>query len=87
MPRGGVRLGAGRKARPYPKSKGIWCGQITDEQRDIIIQYLSPEERFRILITAANKACSGRACTCPKILNGRDTLCPIHGDLHNPARR
>lgn len=26
------------------------------------------------------------ACTCPKILNGRDTLCPIHGD-HPEAPR
>jgi hypothetical protein len=87
MPKGGARKGAGRKARPTSKAKGIWCGQITDEQRDFIMQWLSPEDRYGVLMAAANKACSGLACTCPKILNGRDTLCPIHGDLHKSASR
>ena len=59
--RGGARIGAGRKARPTSKAKGIWCGQITDEQRDFIIQWLSPDERFSVLRAAANKACSGFA--------------------------
>jgi len=58
MPRGGAREGAGRKSRPAPKSKGVWLGQITDEQRDFIIQWLSPDERFSALWAAANKACS-----------------------------
>ena len=61
MPKGGARKGAGRKARPTSKAKGIWCGQITDEQRDFIIQRLSPDERFGALWAAANKACSGFA--------------------------
>jgi len=47
---------AGRKPRPTLKAKGIWCGQITDEQRDFIIQRLSPDERFCALWAAANKA-------------------------------
>lgn len=61
--RGGARKGAGRKARPTSKSKGIWCGQITDEQRDFIIQWLSPEERFGALWSAANKAYTRRGGT------------------------
>ena len=61
MVSGGKREGAGRKSRPAPKSKGIWCGQITDEQRDFIMQWLSPDERFSVLMAAANKACSGFA--------------------------
>lgn len=63
MVRGGWREGAGRKSRPAPKSKGIWCGQITDEQRDFIMQWLSPDERFRVLMAAANKACTGRGAS------------------------
>ena len=61
MPKGGKREGAGRKSRPSPKSKGIWLGQITDEQRDFIMQWLSPEDRYGVLMAAANKACSGFA--------------------------
>jgi hypothetical protein len=55
---GGSRSGAGRKARPSPKSKGIWCGQISQEDRDFIIQHLTPEERYQVLMAAANKACT-----------------------------
>jgi len=55
-PRGGKREGAGRKVRSEPKSKGVWLGQITDEQRDFIMQWLSPDERFRVLMAAANTA-------------------------------
>ena len=60
-PRGGLRKGAGRKARPTLKAKGIWLGQITNEQRDFIMQWLSPEDRYGVLMAAANKACSGFA--------------------------
>lgn len=60
MVRGGARKGAGRKSRPAPKSKGIWCGQITDEQRDFIMQWLSPDERFSVLMAAANTASTRR---------------------------
>ena len=60
MPKGGSRKGAGRKARPTPKSKPIWCGQISDEDRKLIVDNLSPDERYQVLMAAANKACSGR---------------------------
>ena len=56
---GGLREGAGRKPRPNQKSKGIWCGQISQEDRDFIIQHLTPDERFQVLMVAANNACSG----------------------------
>ena len=65
MPKGGARKGAGRKARPTSKSKGIWCGQIPDEQRDFIVQWLSPDERFGALWAAANTACTGRGLQSP----------------------
>ena len=60
---GGSRVGAGRKARTTQKSKGIWCGQISDEDRSHIIKHLTPEERFQVLMAAANTACSGLAGT------------------------
>ena len=56
MPKGGARKGAGRKARPVSKSKPIWCGQISDEDRKLIVDNLSPEERYQVLMAAANKA-------------------------------
>lgn len=63
MVSGGVRKGAGRKARPTPKAKGIWCGQITDEQREFIMQRLPPDERFSVLWAAANNASTRRGGT------------------------
>lgn len=62
-PRGGKREGAGRKVRSAPKSKGIWLGQITDEQRDFIMHWLSPDERYGVLMAAANKAYTRRGGT------------------------
>jgi len=56
MPRGGAREGAGRKSRPAPKSKGVWLGQITNEQRDFIMQRLSPEDRYGVLMAAATQS-------------------------------
>lgn len=50
---GGARPGAGRNRREEPKSKPIWCGQISDAQRDLIIQNLTPEERLEALLKAA----------------------------------
>ena len=50
---GGLRKGAGRKARSVPKAKPIWCGQISHEDREFIMKMLSPDERFRKLMTAA----------------------------------
>lgn len=60
MQRGGYRKGAGRKTRSTPKSKPIWCGQISELDRDFIVTHLSPDERFRALMAAANTASSGR---------------------------
>ena len=85
MPRGGAREGAGRKARPTSKAKCIWLGQITDEQRDFIIQWLSPDERFGALWAAANKACSRTGCQrapCKvKIRSGNPPLTQTVGRL------
>jgi len=61
--RGGARKGAGRKARPTLKAKGVWCGQISDEQRNFIMQWLSPEDRYSVLMAAANKASTRRGGT------------------------
>lgn len=55
---GGSRSGAGRKARHFPKAKGIWCGQISQDDRDFIIQHLTPNDRFQVLMAAANTASS-----------------------------
>jgi hypothetical protein len=57
---GGWRPGAGRKARPSAKSKPIWCGQISEEDRAFIMRWLSPDERFQVLMAAANTASSGQ---------------------------
>ena len=50
---GGPGRGQGRHRREAPKSKGIWCGQISEEQRDFIMQTLTPEERLNALLQAA----------------------------------
>ena len=63
MVSGGVRKGAGRKARPSPKSRGIWCGQISEEDRAFIVKWLSPEDRYQVLMAAANKAFTRRGGT------------------------
>ena len=68
MKHGGFRKGAGRKARPTSKAKSIWCGQIPNEQRDFIMQWLSPDDRFQVLMAAANKACSGLPTTSADII-------------------
>ena len=52
---GGKREGAGRPPRLDPKSFPIWCGQITDQERAIILVNLTPEERREALLTAARK--------------------------------
>ena len=52
---GGSRDGSGRPTRSAPKQKGIWCGQITDEQRERIIKSLTPEERFAAMLDAVEK--------------------------------
>lgn len=81
--RGGARKGAGRKSRPTSKSKGIWCGQITDEQRSFIMQWLSPEDRFIALWAASNKACSGQGDTDGKLFHAVLEMV----NPNNPSRR
>ena len=78
---GGSRIGAGRKARTEPKAGLIWCGQISQEDRAFIIQHLSPNDRYQVLMAAANTACSGRvvlsppqALSTPKKLSARKAL-------------
>ena len=66
MVSGGSRNGAGRKARPTPKSKPLWCGQISDEDRKFILDNLTPDERYQVLMAAANKASSGRLVSPPE---------------------
>jgi len=51
-PRGGAREGAGRKPRPTPKAYPIWCGQMAEEHRALILETLSPAERFDALMSA-----------------------------------
>lgn len=51
IPGPGKKLG--RSKRPEPKSKPIWCGQITEDQRQLIIDNLTPEERLDALLKAA----------------------------------
>ena len=52
---GGKREGAGRPPRHAAKAKSIWCGQLTDEEREFIINNLTPEERLEALMKAARK--------------------------------
>lgn len=54
-PRGGAREGAGRKPRQEPKSYPIWCGQMAPEDRALILETLSPAERFDALMSAVGK--------------------------------
>ena len=51
--RGGRRPGAGRPPRTEPKARPVWVGQITEEQRQTIIDELTPDERCAVLLMAA----------------------------------
>lgn len=66
MPKGGKREGAGRKARPISKATPIWCGQISKEDKAFIVKHLSPEERYQVLMAAANTASTRRGGTVAK---------------------
>ena len=52
MPRGGAREGAGRPPRQEPKSKPIWCGQMPEQDRALILETLEPQERYDALMDA-----------------------------------
>ena len=51
-PRGGRRKGAGRPPRTEPKSRPIWCGQMAEQDRALILELLTPEERYTALMDA-----------------------------------
>ena len=51
-PRGGRRKGAGRPLRTEPKSLPIWCGQMAEQDRALILELLTPEERYTVLMDA-----------------------------------
>ena len=52
---GGAREGAGRPRRQEPKSKPIWCGQMSESDRALIIERLTPQERYAALMREARK--------------------------------
>ena len=51
-PRGGAREGAGRPPRTGPKSLPIWCGQMAEQDRALILELLTPGERYEALMDA-----------------------------------
>jgi len=53
-PRGGAREGAGRPRREAPKSRPIWCGQMSEQDRALILT-LTPGERKAALLDAVRK--------------------------------
>ena len=54
-PRGGAREGAGRPLRTEPKSLPIWCGQMSEQDRALILELLTPGERKAALLDAVRK--------------------------------
>lgn len=52
---GGPRPGSGRPERDEPKAAPIWIGQISEEDREFILENLTPDERFAALKLAAIK--------------------------------
>ncbi len=50
--RGGKRPGAGRPPRIGPRSTPIWCGQLTPVERALIVETLTPQERYEALMDA-----------------------------------
>ena len=51
-PRGGAREGAGRPRREAPKSLPIWCGQMAEQDRALVLGLLTPGERYTALMDA-----------------------------------
>lgn len=45
----------GRPERPGPKAIPIWCGQISEEERELILSRLTPDERRDALLRAAKE--------------------------------
>ena len=51
--KGGARPRAGRKPRSEPKSTPVWVGQLTKQEREYIVANLTPDERYKALLKAA----------------------------------
>lgn len=55
------------------------------------VGFFVDEENLEWLVSELQRHLTKRAldaaCTCPKLLNGRDTLCPIHGDHPETPRQ
>ena len=47
---GGAREGAGRPPRQEPKSRPVWCGQMSEDDRALILERLTPQERYQALM-------------------------------------
>ena len=54
-PRGGRREGAGRHPRKERKARPIWCGQMAEQDRALILELLTPGERKAALLDAVRK--------------------------------
>ncbi len=68
-PRGGARPGAGRPRRTGPRSKPIWCGQMSEEDRKLILETLEPKERHAALMDAVMiKEAKGATGMNPQVL-------------------
>ena len=50
----------GRPRRKEPKTRAIWCGQISKDDRDFILTALTPAQRYQALIQAARIAAKPR---------------------------
>ena len=74
-PRGGRRKGAGRPLRTEPKSRPIWCGQMSEQDRaqlDRFARKVRADERRRIAEMCHYRAedheyKAGFSCTLPSI--------------------
>ena len=62
---GGKRKGAGRPKRTAPKSAPIWCGQIDEMDRKIILDNLTPRERLDALFAAVELKWAERSTSPP----------------------
>jgi hypothetical protein len=73
---GGARIGAGRKpSRTAPRAQGIWCGEITQADREYITQTLTPGERHQALLDAADRKAKARHDEIHGVGGGPCPLC------------
>ena len=45
----------GRPLRGQPKGNPIWCGQLSKNERELILAKLTPDERREVLLKAAQE--------------------------------